>query len=141
EKSFSQFPGDFSQLPTVSFVIPNLNDDMHNGTVQQADTWLQTNLDGYAQWAKTHNSLLIVVWDEGDQTDHIPAILYGANITSGTVDNTSYNHYSLLNTILAAEGLSAPNNAANATPIQAFNTTTATPMPTTSTSPPTGPVT
>ena len=36
-------------LPTISFVIPNLNDDMHDGTISQADTWLQNNLGAYIQ--------------------------------------------------------------------------------------------
>ena len=44
-------------LPTVAFVIPNLNNDMHNGKPAQSipagDTWLRQNLDDYYQWAKT----------------------------------------------------------------------------------------
>src|SRR5450432_2493938 len=38
---FTSFPSDYSTLPTVSFVIPNLQDDMHSGSIQQADSWLQ----------------------------------------------------------------------------------------------------
>ena len=34
------FPTDFTKLPTFSFVVPNLIDDMHDGTVSQGDTWL-----------------------------------------------------------------------------------------------------
>ena len=30
--TFSDFPTSYSSLPTVSFVVPNLNDDMHDGT-------------------------------------------------------------------------------------------------------------
>jgi phosphatidylinositol-3-phosphatase len=30
---FTAFPSDYTQLPTVSFVIPDLNNDMHNGTI------------------------------------------------------------------------------------------------------------
>jgi len=45
---FNAFPTKFGNLPTVSFVIPALMDDMHNGTVQQGDTWLQNHLDAYA---------------------------------------------------------------------------------------------
>jgi hypothetical protein len=29
EQSVSNFPGDFSRLPAVSFIVPNLADDMH----------------------------------------------------------------------------------------------------------------
>jgi len=31
----------------VAFVIPNLDDDMHDGTITQGDQWLATNLSGY----------------------------------------------------------------------------------------------
>jgi hypothetical protein len=69
---FADFPSDYATLPTVAFVIPNLNHDMHNPILKPAqsipagDAWLQQNLDGYYQWAKTHNSLLIVTFDEND---------------------------------------------------------------------------
>jgi phosphoesterase family protein len=70
---FADFPTDYAQLPTVAFVIPNLNNDMHNGkpanSVPAGDAWLRQNLDGYYQWAKTHNSLLIVTFDESDDKD------------------------------------------------------------------------
>ena len=63
---FSYFPSDYTTLPIVSFVIPNLNNDMHNGTIQQADSWLQQHLDAYVQWALTHNSIFIMTFDEDD---------------------------------------------------------------------------
>ena len=71
----------------VSFVIPNLDDDMHDGTISQADTWLNNNLSAYATWAKTNNSLLIVTWDEDDYSENnqIPTIFYGADVTTGHV--------------------------------------------------------
>src|SRR5262249_2041976 len=59
EHDFSAWPTDFTQLPKVSIVTPNLQDDMHDGTIQQGDTWLQSHIDAYAQWAKTHNSVLL----------------------------------------------------------------------------------
>src|SRR5216683_3318755 len=59
---FSSFPQDFAQLPTVSFVIPNLCSDMHDCPVATGDAWLRTHIDRYAQWAMTHDSLLIVTF-------------------------------------------------------------------------------
>jgi hypothetical protein len=114
ERNMSTFPAnDFSQLPNVSFVIPNLNGDMHDGRIAQADQWLSINIDAYAQWAVTHQSLLMVVWDEDDGTEgnQVPAILYGANIVPSAY-NDAYTHYNLLHTLLDASGLSAPRNAA-----------------------------
>ena len=131
ERDFSSFPtsNNFASLPSVSFVVPDQNDDMHDGSIQQGDTWLQTNIDSYAQWAKTHNSLLIVVWDEGDvsSNDQVASIFYGAHVVPGSYDS-AYNHYNLLSTILAAFNLSGPNNAATASAIQVFQISTSSPI-------------
>ena len=64
----TDFPTDYDSLPTVSFVIPNQNNDMHDGSISAGDTWLQNNLDGYIQWAKNHNSLFIFTFDEDDSS-------------------------------------------------------------------------
>src|SRR6185295_571858 len=65
---FSSFPpsSDYKSLPTVAFVIPNLDNDMHVGSVAQGDAWLNNHLSAYATWAKANNSLLVVTWDEDD---------------------------------------------------------------------------
>jgi phosphatidylinositol-3-phosphatase len=125
EKDFNAFAAsNFDNLPTVSFVIPNVTDDMHNGTIQQGDAWLQEHLNSYAQWAKNNNSLLIVTWDENGGTDdgnHVATILYGADLKIGTYAAT-YNHYDLLSTLLAASNRTDPRNAATSAPIDAFKT-------------------
>jgi acid phosphatase len=115
ESDVGNFPSIFSHLPRVSFIVPNLLDDMHDGTIAQGDQWLRAHLDAYAQWAKDNNSLLIVTWDEDDNgpTNHVPTILYGAHVNQGTFGD-NYNHYDLLATILDASGLDAPNLAKDA---------------------------
>ena len=117
---FTSFPGsaNYASLPTVSWVIPDLNDDMHDGTIAQGDTWLKNHLDAYAQWAKTHNSLLVVTWDEDDysQSNQIPTIFYGAGIKAGQYSET-INHYNVLRTIEDMYGLPYAGNASSATPI------------------------
>jgi phosphatidylinositol-3-phosphatase len=96
----TSFPADFSSLPTVAFVIPNLNDDMHNGTIQQGDSWLQTNLLPYVTWAQSNNSLLIVLFDEdqGTTANHIATIFVGPIVKPGTY-RVKINHYNVLRTI------------------------------------------
>lgn len=42
---FTAFPTDFTTLPTVAFVIPDLEHDMHDGSVSTGDTWLAEHLD------------------------------------------------------------------------------------------------
>jgi hypothetical protein len=89
-RPYTDFPQDYTKLPTVSFVVPNHQNDMHDGTVKQADDWLKTNMDSYVKWAETHNSLLIVTWDEDNygKTNHIPLIFVGPMIKSGKYAET-----------------------------------------------------
>ena len=116
------FPTDYSQLPTLSLVIPDEMNDMHSGSILAGDRWLKTCLDGYAQWAITHNSLLIVTWDEDGSTGQaknqlIPTVLVGANLKAGNYGET-INHYNLLRTIEEMYGLPyCTKNDANASPI------------------------
>lgn len=122
ERDFDAFPrDDFVRLPTVSFVIPGVHHDMHDGTVSQGDQWVEANIGPYANWATTHNSLLIVTWDESssDANNHVPAILYGAHVATGTYP-AAYNHYNILSTVLAASKLSGPRSAAAAPPVEIF---------------------
>ena len=111
---FSAFPSDYARLPTVSFVVPNLDHDMHDGTVTQGDQWLRSNVGGYAAWAVTNESLLIVTWDEddGSQRNQICTILAGADLVPGT-DGAHVNHYSLLRTLEDAYGLAHLGASAN----------------------------
>jgi hypothetical protein len=114
---FSSFPttaAGFSSLPTVSFVVPNLEDDMHDGTIQQGNSWLQQNMGAYAQWAKTHNSLLIVTWDEAEDTNptnQIPTIFVGQHVHIGT-NAIRITHFDVLRTLEDMYGLTPINNAA-----------------------------
>lgn len=133
-------PGGFDNLPTVTFVVPDQDFDMHDGTIEAADQWLKTNIiDTYLPWAITHNSLLIVTWDEdGDDTasNQIPTIFAGAKIKPGdytetnlnannphvgspgdpgiqTPTGTAMNHYNVLATIEDIYGLPRLGGSAN----------------------------
>jgi phosphatidylinositol-3-phosphatase len=114
---FSSFNArsDYGSLPTVSFVIPNLDNDMHDGTVAQADTWLYTNLSAYANWAKGNNGLLIVTFDEDDDSanNQIPTLFYGANVKPAAY-GVPISHYNVLSTIEQMYGLPKTGLAANA---------------------------
>ncbi len=78
-------PVDYSALPQVSIVVPNLLNDMHDGTIAEADAWLERHIKPYADWAMDHNSLLILTWDEDDSAtrNQIPTVLYGPMIVPG----------------------------------------------------------
>ena len=108
------FPADFNRLPTVSFVIPNLRNDMHDGSIAQGDQWLASHLGAYKDWAATHNSLLVVTTDEDDKShaNHITTILAGAHVRAGQYP-TRTDHYGLLRTLL--DSLEVPPFGAAAT--------------------------
>ena len=115
----SEFPSDFFRLPTVSFVIPNLDNDMHDGSVADGDAWVKKKLGAYAEWTKTHNSLLIITFDEDDDNseNHIPTIIYGARVKPARYAER-ISHYNILSTLLAMYGLPVLAEAATNPPIR-----------------------
>lgn len=149
-QAIASSPGNFANLPTVSLVVPDQNNDMHDGTIQQADTWLQTNIiSTYLAWANTHNSLLIVTFDEdGNNTPHnqIATIFAGAKIHPGnyteanlnannpyvatagdpgvqTPTGTAMNHFNALSTIEDIYGLTHIGHSFNRQPVSDIFTT------------------
>ncbi|OLE25269.1 MAG: acid phosphatase [Actinobacteria bacterium 13_1_20CM_3_71_11] len=109
---FTDFPTTFSNLPTLSFVVPNLCSDMHNCGISTGDTWLKNNLSAYATWAKANNSLLVVTFDEDDssQSNQIPTIFYGAHVATGSYSE-HITHYTVLRTLENLNGLGCVANS------------------------------
>ncbi|MDA8108512.1 MAG: acid phosphatase [Betaproteobacteria bacterium] len=116
---FDAFPADYAKLPTVAIVVPNMVNDMHDGPQAEAiaagDRWLQRNLEGYVRWARTHDSLLVLTWDEDDGSirNHIPTLFVGAHVRPGKYAER-IDHYSVLRTLAAMYGLQPPGEAARA---------------------------
>ncbi len=65
--------------------------DMHDCPVSSGDRWAASHLDGYVQWATTHNSLLIVTFDEdsGSDNNRIVTFVAGAGIRAAAIPNES----------------------------------------------------
>jgi acid phosphatase len=114
----SAFPDDFSTLPTVSFVVPNMCHDMHDCSVGIGDTWLRTHVDGYLAWAYTHHSVLLVTFDEddGEHDNQIFTVLSGAGVTAGQY-TTRVDHYTMLATLQQWFGLSRLGASARTAPL------------------------
>lgn len=108
-------PLGFDQLPAVSIVIPNEQNDAHSNSAEAADGWLQRNLGAYAQWALTHNSLLILTFDEDGSTDsrlgdpyvsgthRIATVFHGAGVQPGVYEQP-IDHLNVLSTVLWLHG-------------------------------------
>jgi hypothetical protein len=73
---------------------------MHNCSVATGDAWVRAHIGGYATWARTHHSLLIVTWDENDYSpgNQIPTIFAGPMVRRGRYSE-HITHYSVLRTI------------------------------------------
>ena len=115
---FRRFPHRFSKLPTVSWVIPDLVHDMHSASVAAGDRWLKKHIGPYVRWARHHDSLLIIAWDEDDYRhhNHIPLILVGPMVRPGRY-RQAVSHYSVLRTLEAMYRLKPIGQSARAVPI------------------------
>lgn len=117
-RPFTAFPRDYATLPTVSFVVPDLCHDMHDCSVATGDSWVRANLDGYVRWASTHESALIVTFDEDDRSsgNKIATVFAGAFVKPG-VYSEAIDHYSVLRTVEDAFGLSHAGMSAARSPV------------------------
>jgi acid phosphatase len=127
---FSQFATDLANnaLPDFSYIVPDVDDDAHDGTPQQADTWLQTNivapLSASSAFQSGGDGLLIVDFDEALDTDttngggHVSPVFEGPNVKAGytQTSTTLYQHESMLHTVMDALGLPNPPGAAASAP-------------------------
>jgi hypothetical protein len=118
-KRFADFPHDFADLPTVSLVIPDQRNDMHDGSYEQADQWLQRRIGPYVDWAFEHNGLLILTWDEDDnhEDNHIVTLMVGPMVKAGTTAQR-IDHFNVLRTLLGFYGLPAPGAGRHAKEIR-----------------------
>jgi acid phosphatase len=122
---FSTFNGDVSsgQLPNFSFIIPNILDDAHNGSLEQADAWLQTNIAPVVNRAAfQQDGLLIITFDEGEASDlshvggHVATILVSSKSKKNFQSGTVYQHQSTLRTVLQVLGASKYPGASGTAP-------------------------
>jgi phospholipase C len=130
---FSQFASDLANdsLPEFSFIVPDVDDDAHNGTPLQADTWLQTNvvapLSNYSAFSSGGDGILIVDFDEALDTDttngggHVSPAFWGPNVKVGytQTSTTLYQHQSMLLTVMEALQLANPPGTAAGAPSMA----------------------
>jgi acid phosphatase len=118
---FSNFPSDFTKLPEVSIIIPNLKHNMHDGSIAASDSWLSLHLKSYTDWADSTNNLFILTFDEDDDSpdNHIPTLAISRNIKPGTYDQ-KINHFNLLRTIEANFNISFLGSSADSSSIKAI---------------------
>lgn len=95
--------------PAFVWITPNLNDDMHDGSVQAGDKWLQGNLAPIlaSKWFTGSPSTVIVTMDEGDPgcCNAIPMVVISSNASGKGNVSLKGNHYGTLRSIEETYGL------------------------------------
>jgi len=129
---YSQLAVDLSSgsLPAFSFITPNLNNDMHDGTVAQGSAWLASQLPLIfkSKDYQDRSTAVFITWDEGDggfagencadaasdTSCHIPTLVISPSTPAGARSQTAFSHYSLLATAEKLLGLPLLGKAATA---------------------------
>jgi phospholipase C len=114
---YSQIDADIASgaLPDYVFVTPDLDHDMHDGSVAEGDAWLAGEVPKMlATDAYQRGGVLFLLWDEGsNSSDDPPFIAVSPNTTARTVSQTSYDTSSFLLTVQSMLGVEALPCSAN----------------------------
>ncbi|HEU0032146.1 MAG TPA: alkaline phosphatase family protein [Kofleriaceae bacterium] len=110
---YSQLDADLAAntVPKYAFITPNLDDDMHDGTIAQGDAWLAREVPKIlASDAFNHGGVLFLLWDEGSGSalskgDDPPFIAISPNAKQGYVSNVDYDTSSYLKTVQQMLGI------------------------------------
>jgi phosphatidylinositol-3-phosphatase len=108
---FSQLDKDLksaSSLPNFVFISPNRCNDMHDCPVSDGDVWLSQQVSALlaSPAFTTQSSLLVVTWDEGDDSSNtVSTIFAGPAAKKGYISDKAFSHYSLLLTVESVWGL------------------------------------
>jgi len=137
---FTQLATDIANhtLPNYAFIVPNLLDDAHDGTLAMADTWLQNNIApllASPDFNTPGGGLLIITFDESEDSDtqygggHVVWVAVGPNANPGyppsgsDIPVTLYQHPSTLRFMLQLAGVSVfPGASASAPDMWEFFT-------------------
>ena len=108
---FAQFSKDLasSNLPSYSFITPNLCDDAHSCALSTGDQWLSTVVPRIINSSSFPPTALFIVYDEGSNNagfgpnsgGQVVCILVSPFARPGYVSQVPYSHYSLLATVEA----------------------------------------
>ncbi len=138
---------DSDALPTFSWIVPNVCNDMHAATdcpsptsqrVAQGDAWLSSLVHQLTATPsyQSGRTLIVITWDEGsgkstvgvDCTDpgyypthpdcHIPTIVVSPYIQAGSTDSSDHNLYGLLGTVEDLLGYPRLNRAVGQTSLR-----------------------
>jgi acid phosphatase len=113
---FSEFAGNLNsnQLPEFSYIVPNMLDDAHDGTLYQADGWLQAHIAPLVDSATFQkDGLLVIVFDESFESDtshgggQVAMLVISPLAKKGYKSTTFYQHQSTCRLLMEGLGLTS----------------------------------
>jgi acid phosphatase len=88
---------------SFELIVPNMTDDMHDGSIAQGDAFLRAFVPRITSSAAFANSLLVITWDEGSTSlgggGHVATLVISPLVRAGRRSSISHTHYSLLRTV------------------------------------------
>jgi len=111
---------------SFELIVPNMTNDMHDGTIAQGDAFLRAFVPRITGSSAFARSLLVITWDEGSTSlgggGHVATIVISPAVRSGFRSTIAHTHYSLLRTVEDAWGLGCLNRTCTANDLREFFT-------------------
>jgi hypothetical protein len=105
-------------------IVPNMTNDMHDGTVVQGDAFLRAFVPRLTGGSAFATSLLVITWDEGSTSlgggGRVATIVVSPAVRAGFRSAVSHTHDSLLRTVEDAWGLGCLNDSCSANDLREF---------------------
>jgi phospholipase C len=96
-------------IPKYAFITPNLDDDMHDGTIKQGDQWLSQEVPKLmATDAYKNGGVIFLLWDEGGGSpaaDDPPFLAISPYANAGMTSQVDYDTSSYLKTVQTVLGI------------------------------------
>jgi phosphatidylinositol-3-phosphatase len=109
---------------SFELIVPNMTNDMHDGTVAQGDAFLRAFVPRITGSGAFARSLLVITWDEGSTSlgggGHVATIVISPAVRAGFRSSIAHTHDSLLRTVEDAWGLGCLNRTCTANDLGEF---------------------
>jgi phosphatidylinositol-3-phosphatase len=109
---------------SFELIVPNLTNDMHDGTIAEGDAFLRAFVPRITGSTAFAGSLLLITWDEGTTSlgggGHVATLVISPRVRAGFRSAISHTHYSLLRTVEDAWGLGCLGHTCTANDLREF---------------------
>lgn len=109
-RDLSQLAADLAagNVAAFNFVSPNQCNDMHGASgcpdgngIRAGDNWLRTALPPLIDFVNRRRGVILLVWDEGNQTAKMPFLAIGPGVKHGYASSVRFNHATVLRSVEA----------------------------------------